>query len=1031
MTFNPFLNRPAPDRRAVGLEDRIVAEQPVSGNSTRTTQDPTSSQGRTKSHFNQSGFLVLGRIVDAVAYTRTYKVQCERGLGTLRCCDTAQTSLGVVGPRQLNTYTPGTGVLVFYNPQAFHHPILCAIPDWMVSATDATSDYIGQGSNCGLQVDAAHNFPFTLNNHGIIDFSAGRPVDSLHAGEYGAINELGMRIFMDSMQMQIAVDEATGLYLCYLDQYARLSGYNLDIRSAGSNREDRDDEGEFSSVEEYSPYLWETLGMIDPAGAPFRELTGGECQQETPNRSRLEPQDDRQLGIYRETHYHGYLGQGGKTQISAPADVPDPEDPPVSPPGINTYDSDGTSIVGLAEENFSLDGGYSLRSSHGVYIAKMPLIPGAKRAERPESQAGDRTDDQYASCGVTGEGAPHLVQSLPTNDNDDPHVIEPAALFDLLAYVFNWKGLHPFHYHAKDWYLSEESEMDAAAVVDIPPFADLATAAFLPQAPTFSLVVDERYGAVQYYANLSCFALLPNGGIAQVDGFGAEQRSAGGTQYHHTPGDLIMTAGRNIILQAGDRVIVKGRDGVEISSSRGSARLEAGQNVYVMGGNEGCGGVLIESRASGPAFSLATSAFGTIRVKDGVVYIVNNEDGATGEPGVSADWTSLGSMNYQGPYDAGDTYSAGDCVGTASLSISLVDSNTGNALGDPAFWAPLPASLLLPGFQGSYDSTVSYALGDYVLDGSDLTGAYYLSLVPNNLGQALTNTGRWLLLTVDPVTIPEWIDSSEDTVGGVVLRAKDSAVAVLAQQVTVSTAIWGDGDAGPIILDAGSLASIITRSSEFHRHLEMCGLDIFSDGSVVNEYWASETRVSSGLIVTGDAFVQGDVSIYSDLAIGHRISALEYHGLSVAQADNLNDTANDIAARNLISDATMSLWQVTWLADHSDLASVEFYFPDTAGYGAENFTICEPLWAQLARLGTGGVPATWTEPVVTGDTHADSMPYPGIERWSQDDAYGQQDLNLFDPVNMYAVDRGADYENAEIAETTFVTLDKHWPVIRP
>lgn len=867
-----LFRRPAPDRRAAELEQRVATDQPASPNGTRPVQDPTSSQSRSRLGLHNGGFVVFGRIVDAVAYARTYKVQCERGIGTLRCCDSAATGLGAYGARQLNTYPVGTGVLVFYHPQAAYHAILCAVPDWAADATAGISDLLVQGGNCGAQVDAVHRFPFQMpRGGGIIDFSAGRPGDSL-SGEWGAITELGLRVLLDPFQVQVAVDEETGLFLCYFDQYARLAGRNLDVRSAVGLREDRDDEGELVSWEGFAQYPWEAAGMPAP-GEPARELSAEEAQQGEPWRSRLEPKDDLQLGIHREQYFRGYLGQGGRRVLLAPN--PDGDQP-------HTYDSDETSLRALAEEFWALDGLVGTRSAKGIYLVKSPLLPAAKRARRPEDHTGDRGEDAYAPAGHYGVGPEHKVRSGPLNEQDDPHVLEPAAALDLIAHAFNWQGLHPFYYHSLDWYLAEESALPAAEAFVPVPFGDLSENTFLPQAAIVEQAVDDRYGLAEYYANLSFWALLPNGGIAQVDGWGSEIRSAGGTQYINTPGDLVLTAGRRIILQAGQDVILKGQHGVEVSASKGHVRVGASGNVLIAGGLSGCGGVLVESRAEGVVFERAEST------------------------------------------------------------------------------------------------------------------------------------------------------DSEDVVGGVILRSRHSAVLAEAAKIQLTTAAWEDSDDGHIIIDAGTLARVVMRADTFVRHVETCALDAFPDGTA-NEFWVTRTCVAGTLDVRGGIFAIGDVAVAGQVAVGLTVSATSVHRLSTEQQVRLDEAQALIEDRpeelSTILDDSAEL--VTWMFDNGKPDELEFYYRSSATLGTEGYTICEPAWAQLARAGSGGVPGTWEETRVVGEHHEDSAPYPGLAAWFDETAYGQIELNLFDPAGMHAVDRGEAYETPELAEPAWVTLEGNWPVIPP
>ncbi len=599
MPTNPFVfGQQKGDKRAADLDQRLSADLPASPSGTRSIADPSSAQGRARNQFGRGPLLTIGRVVDAVAYAHFYKVQLSDGLGTVRCCAGTQSSLRVTGPRQVNSYGPGDGVLVAYNPKGAFHYIICAIPDWLFDARAGTSDAIAQGSNVGLQSDYVHQYPFlTAGKGGVIDFSAGRPADSLPGQEWGAITEHGLRILLDPLMAQVAVDEETGLFVFWWDQMTRLAGHNFQLRTSGHEREDLDDESEFSSVQGWSPYPWEVLGSFGSTTNPSVELTAEEVQQGAKYMSRLEPVSDDQLAIFRELAFHGYLGQGGKQMLVAPEGT-----------GLQTY-AKPSNLWGLSDINRGLDGSLFTRSAHSVIFAKMPFIPAPKRKARPESRTGDRTDDAYASCGLFGDGPTHSVKGQPTNSSSQPHVVESATVLDQMAYAFNWKGVHPFHYHSLDWYLDEETaiQTDAGVTDTTVPFADLATTNVLPQAPSFDIQIDERYGLVAYYANVAFFGLLANGGYSAVDGWGSEQRMVGGNGEFHFPGDCIITAGRNIIFKAGHNVAIEGNDSLEMVGSHNDVRIKAGKKAMISGGNTGCGGVLLESRGTATVFDPGSS----------------------------------------------------------------------------------------------------------------------------------------------------------------------------------------------------------------------------------------------------------------------------------------------------------------------------------------------------------------------------------------------------------------------------------------
>jgi hypothetical protein len=867
MTQPLFIGRQRPDRRATDIEYRVTSDQPLSPNGTRPGADPTSAQGRSRLGLHNDGQLVFGRVVDLVAYARTYKVQCERGLGTLRCTETGQTGFGLVGPRQVNTYPVGTGVLVLHHPQALYGIIICAVPDWAYDARHAVSDMLVQGSNVGLQCDAVHQYPFTTQaGGGVVDWSAGRPTDSL-SNEWGAITETGLRVFLDSFMAQFGCDEETAVTAFYFDQLLRVAGHNLQVRSAGYEREDADDESEFSSYEGYTPYPWEALGTFSPGATASVELSAATTQQTANNRSRLEPVSDDQLALHRVRAFQGYLGQGGRREILVPVQ---------GAYTLHRYTDPADGLLGVFSEHLGLDGALGIRSAHSVFIAKAPLQPLAKRRRRAEDPSGDNTTTNYKSCGISGSGPAHLPKAQPDNANTDVPSTEAAAVLDQLAFAFNWKGLHPFHYHAGDWYLPEETDLEQYATVAtaIIPFGNLATNNLLPAAPAYTVQVDDRYGLVEYYANLSHVALLPGGGISIVDGWGSEIRMTGGDIYEFAAGDLFKAAGRNVVQWAGWDAIIEGNNSVEVVANKHDVRIKAEDKVLVLGGNNGCGGILLESRATSAAFQ---------------------------------------------------------------------------------------------------------------------------------------------------VNMP----TAEDVISGIVLRAKHTTAAILAKDIYLTTDAWSAP--GRIILDAGA-GSIVSYAEEHRRHIVNCALDIFN-GTTVNEYWPTQTRLSADLVVKGKSYLWGCTTVKGDLVVD---GVVQLNDLQVVDAATLTRIATDnadITGRNLSTQVAQSLIELTWLINQSDIEQLEFYFRTPTLANTSDFKLHEPIWHQLARYTSLALP-TVQKQTVTGDNHAVSASYPGYSVWFSDTAYGLQPLALYDPAACAAAARGAAYETATLGTVSWVNLENLWPVVK-
>lgn len=667
--------RQTPDRRAADLEYRLAGDTSNTTGASRSGQDPfgTGPGGRSALGSQLSApFLVLGRVVDVVAYVHSYKVQLAGGLGIMQCSDPSYGATGLLGSRTIQFFPPGTPVLVCVNPLATYGLIVCAVPDWQLDGSSPLPDMISTGSAVGIQRDKVHQLPFqTVGGGGIADFSANRPRDSLTVGEWGVMAHSGVGVFVDHEMAYLRVDEETGLFLFYGDQYARLSGHNLEIRSAGYEREDLDDEGEFSVVEGWAPLLWEAYGAYRFDSTVSRELTREESQLDAPWLGRLEPFVDYQLGLYRRRSYGGYLGQGGVRSVAIPIGNNDPEQ-------SNHEFNDVRELMGVFEEIIGIDGLYGLRSARAIFHVKTGLIPHARRRRRPESVLGDNAKDAYRPNGVAGnpELPPHRVRPLhdatvPEDEEPPPTQnkarLELAALMDEVSLAFNWQGSHPFYYHDKDWHLPDESALDAYEIwADLlTPFADLATDNYLGSSTPYETEVDGRYGMIQYFANTSIIAQLPRGGVAIRDGFGAELRMSNGHIDLHSPADLNISSGRNVQVWASFDFNLKARRDFEVVASNGNGRIKAENNLLMLGGNNGCGGVLLESRGN------VITADGThftgvvIRARNSAVAVMAAEVLVKQNP-----WSS----GY------GSSSSSAGSGGSGSVGNIVIDAGDGNLI---------------------------------------------------------------------------------------------------------------------------------------------------------------------------------------------------------------------------------------------------------------------------------------------------------------------------------------------------------------
>jgi hypothetical protein len=592
--------------------------------------DPTHSNWIHKLDIGNTPRILRGRVVDSIAYTNCHKVQFGI-VGTMWCSAIMPTAAQPMGARHIGQIPVGANVLVMWFQEDQSGIIVGVLPDAQTSSKYAMADFISQQARSGLLVDCAHHYPICLPNASLItDWSAGRPFDATTQGEQGSITETGLLEFIDSFMTTKRVDEECGIWHFWHDQMTRLAGHNFQLWTAGYEREDLDDEGEFDKVEGHTPYYWEALGAFEFGHNISRDIPT-KCWQKDPDLqgySGTEPCDDHQLPFFRLRDFYGYLGQAHKRVLAVPPQKCRSLNPTMRPLRL---DEEGSSCCpetfcelsscsagelntldklvvypGVFEENLALTGRYAVRSAHEIIFSKHLLIPVPKQMRRPEDPNGDNATN-YRATGHTklGNGLEHNVAGeidQPQNNDDNATQIRAAGFLDTHAFVFNWIAAHPFYYHMGDWFLPNETMLGyLASECGIPSFTppyfdELKCHQFLDAPPAIPIKVDHRYGEVKYYPNHSYFGLLTDGGIVLGDGFGSEIKMANGNIYFTCPGDTYTLPGRNAVTFAGYDFIMRAHNSFDLSATRHDGRLKAERNLQLAATGH-CGGVLIESMA--------------------------------------------------------------------------------------------------------------------------------------------------------------------------------------------------------------------------------------------------------------------------------------------------------------------------------------------------------------------------------------------------------------------------------------------------
>ncbi len=590
--------------------------------------DPNQKLIAYETGFQDSGRIYIGWIMDGTPLANAYRVHLEKGNSPIIATALSSTSQSFLGATAINSFVPGTCVMVMVHDKSTKGVIIGAVPDVLDSGRRAVHPYISQASR--KRVDDCHKLHLKQPQSGQISDSSGwRPYDGTLASEWGAITTTGLAITLDDFMAQLSVNEFCGVYGFYHDSLLRLAGYQLQLWTAGHERDAFMDQAEYNDIQGYTAFPWEAMGLLEPgtSGVQEYEPDAYQCPTGKPFYAHWENKNVYQQPYHRTQYFYGYLGQGGRSVLHAP------------PEGVNiwTYEkgdagagpskvyeastgggcsgggsdkSDTTMelkpCIGLHEDNVAMDGRRFIASAKGIVLSKRMLLPMPTRIRRPEDVKGDDAENNYKACGKTGKGPDHEITGDFETGDEHPHLQRASAVLDLHGYLFNYAGLHPFHWHTKDFKLWQQSELKHAKYNHkSPDFSILKSKMYLPQPQPKQIKVDHRYKTQKFYESESSISLLEDGSVVITDGYGSEIKMSAGCLTLSAPGDVWIKSGRSSQIWSGADCIVRAVDDVDISTTDKNVRIKAEQNLFMLAGNDSSekeGGVLIESRAKSPIY---------------------------------------------------------------------------------------------------------------------------------------------------------------------------------------------------------------------------------------------------------------------------------------------------------------------------------------------------------------------------------------------------------------------------------------------
>lgn len=585
--------------RVIGELDAAMRQSPIASSLAELAGDSLGSGTLEQLRHNNDGPRILqGRVVQALPFIGWYKVQIDRLNSSIGCCLGAISSYQPLGVRVATTVPTGSQVVVFLPPQSSRGVILAVMPHRMYKSDFMRPDWIQQGSTTGFKREQAHYEGVKIYEEegNTDDYSSGRPIDQTAQGEQAWFGPFGTALFVDDFQAYLRISEICGLFLNWFDHYMRLAGWNMDIQSAAHQVTARLDEGETQFEEGFAIYPWEGLGGYSDQSKLWAEFDDKDVQYEKPL-GKIDEVDAEEklevLPILRAKRYGGYLGQGGRRLLMRPRDV--------TGSGVEKLSTEGNPEYTLFEENVGLDGDWWVRGSKELHLIKRLPGPHPKQRKLPEDQKEGEVDNQdsYKFSGKNGSGSDHEVGDIVNKEDQLPSLKRCAGVIDLHTYICNFKNLHPFHYHMKDYLTPEESSLgDFSTVTDQLNFGSLASQMYMDDPTPVQLEVDHRYGEVDYYKRTSYLSMLNDGAVLLGCGYGAEVKMVNGHLFLSAPGDIWLQAGRSVRLWSGDDIDIRAKNSIDVVATEKDVRVKAEKNYECLAGNGGEGGMIFDNRST-------------------------------------------------------------------------------------------------------------------------------------------------------------------------------------------------------------------------------------------------------------------------------------------------------------------------------------------------------------------------------------------------------------------------------------------------
>jgi hypothetical protein len=572
------IDQPIQDFEGLRRETNRVEGVPGSA-STGPSADPRGLLSARMQTVTTSATILEGVVHYVIPGAYTYRVILDGELGELICGDMMNASF-TRSVRISQILPVGTRVLVL-KQQGLNKGMIIGAPAREVLdyqyGQPVLASAIGRFHVQNRQyVRNVARSPDT--GRGIPDYVQGRAVDVCE-GDYMITNLAEGGFFTSPFETSVRQTHDCGVWMFSMDRLLRLAGRSVQEYSVAHERYAGMDEHETHGFEGTAGYPWEALGYYRKPDQPWKKNTGTETVNGK-GISFMEPDNPNAEPFYRRQVHTGYLGQGYTHEIRIP------------PKGVTQTESatpnlpdDGEVPIVVAREQILPDGAMIRESARAIHSVKHANIRSFKRIRAIDDPRGD-------DMATETEGKYEFSAAEPAGTM-------PQSVTDQVLWTVRNLAPALFRAHRGDFLPIERDGQAFEQDLDPGDLSTLASQNSVEEPLPVPLFVDERFGEKEYRAGRSTISQLENGDIVFRNACGAEIALRGSNIELSAPGDFRVNMGRSVIMLAGDDLVVRAKNSIDLTATDNDVRVKARRNCDLVAGTSGTGRMLIESQAVG------------------------------------------------------------------------------------------------------------------------------------------------------------------------------------------------------------------------------------------------------------------------------------------------------------------------------------------------------------------------------------------------------------------------------------------------